>query len=84
MFVEMKDMNIKSNEEHHRKFQILSSVFLLYETVRYASDWHKAWMANLSEIVPQILERQFCNLAIGLLGSERSTLSWKCLKRLNC
>jgi hypothetical protein len=40
-------------------------------------------MTKLSEIVPQIPQRQFCNLAIGLLGSERSTLSWKHLKILN-
>jgi hypothetical protein len=83
MFVEMKETNIKSNEEHYRRFRILSSVLLAYETVRYESDWHKAWMTKLSEIVPQILERQFCNLAIGWLGSERSTLSWRHLKRLN-
>jgi hypothetical protein len=51
IFVEIKEMNIKSIEEHHRRLRILSSVFLAYETLRYASDWHKAWMANLSEIL---------------------------------
>jgi len=50
MFVEMKEINIKSNEEHHRRFRIISSVFLAYETVSYASDWHKAWMTKLPEI----------------------------------
>lgn len=52
MFVEMKVINIKTNEEYHRSFRIVSSVFLAYETVRYASDWHKVWMTKLSEIVP--------------------------------
>lgn len=33
MFVEMKEINIKTNEEHHRRFRILSSVFLVAKGV---------------------------------------------------